>query len=70
MNTFQDQLGSSMRPASNPYERDGVLNSTAMAAQAGMQQATEFQMWASQQATSLAKLKLFATMAKNVNDQQ
>lgn len=70
MNTFQDQLGSSTRPTSNPYERDGVLNSTALAAKAGMQNATEFQMWASQQATSLARLKLFATMAKNVNDQQ
>jgi len=70
MNTFQDQMSSSMRTAGNPYERDGVLNSTAMAAQAGMQHATEFQMWVSQQATSLAKLKIFATMAKNVNDQQ
>ncbi len=70
MSTFQDQLSSSARPASNPYERDGTLNSTAMAAQAGAEHATEFQMWVSQQATSLAKLKIFSTMAKNVNDQQ
>lgn len=70
MSTFQDAWSSSMRSASNPYERDGVLNSTSMAIKAGAQQAVEFQVWASQQATSLAKLKIFATMAKNVNDQQ
>lgn len=70
MTTFLDQLTSSTNAARNPYERDGGLNSTALAAQAGAQQANEFQMWVSQQATSLAKLKIFATMAKNVNDQQ
>jgi hypothetical protein len=32
--------------------------------------AVEFDMWASKQATSLAKLKIFHTMAKQVNDQQ
>lgn len=70
MTTFQDHLNGSMDAAVNPYERDGELNSTAMATKAGMENATEFQMWVSQQATSLAKLKIFATMAKNVNDQQ
>jgi len=59
-----------MSTARNPYEREGVLNSTAMAAQAGMQQATEFQLWVSQQATAMAKLNIFAKLAKNVNDQQ
>ncbi|WP_296556147.1 hypothetical protein [Pigmentiphaga sp.] len=70
MSTFQDAWSSSLRGASNPYQRDGVLNSTTTAVQAGAQHAVEFQVWASQQATSLAKLKIFATMAKNVNDQQ
>jgi hypothetical protein len=32
--------------------------------------AVEFDMWVSKQATSLAKLKIFHTMAKQVNDQQ
>lgn len=39
-------------------------------AQHGAQQAMEFQLWVSQQATSLAKLKIFNTMAKSINDQQ
>lgn len=40
------------------------------AAQQGAAQAMEFQLWVSQQASSLAKLKIFNTMAKSVNDQQ
>lgn len=39
-------------------------------AQQGAAQAMEFQLWVSQQATSLAKLKIFNTMAKSINDQQ
>jgi len=70
MSTFQDQLTSSMHGARNPYERDGTLNPTVLGAQAGAERAVEFQLWVSQQATSLAKLKIFSTMAKSVNDQQ
>lgn len=40
------------------------------AAQHGAAQAMEFQLWVSQQASSLAKLKIFNTMAKSINDQQ
>jgi hypothetical protein len=40
------------------------------AAQQGAAQAMEFQLWVSQQASSLAKLKIFNTMAKTINDQQ
>lgn len=40
------------------------------AAQQGAAQAMEFQLWVSQQASSLAKLKIFNTMAKSINDQQ
>lgn len=32
--------------------------------------AVEFQIWVSKQATTLSKLKVFHTMAKQVNDQQ
>jgi len=42
----------------------------AQTAQEGAASAAEFQLWVSQQATSLAKLKIFHTMAKSVNDQQ
>lgn len=34
------------------------------------EEAMDFQLWTSAQATSLAKLKVFHTMAKQVNDQQ
>jgi hypothetical protein len=40
------------------------------AAQQGAAQAMEFQLWVSQQGTSLAKLKVFNAMAKTINDQQ
>lgn len=33
-------------------------------------EAMDFQLWAIAQAHSLAKLKTFATMAKNINEQQ
>jgi hypothetical protein len=45
-------------------------NLTVQAAQEASKNAIEFQLWTSQQATSLAKLKIFSTMAKSVNDQQ
>jgi len=70
MSTFIDQLVSSSGDGRNPYERDGTLNPSVLAAKAGAQRAVEFQMWVSEQATSLAKLKIFSTMAKNINDQQ
>lgn len=40
------------------------------AAQQASAQAMEFQLWVSQQGTSLAKLKVFNAMAKTINDQQ
>lgn len=72
MASFLDQLtnGGSSGDGRNPYQREGKLSPTVQAAQAGANQAVEFQMWVSQQATSLAKLKIFSTMAKNINDQQ
>ncbi len=68
MSTFQSQLGLNT-PTDNPTQRDGG-SATVAAAQAGAAQGVEFQMWVAQQASSLAKLKIFNTMAKNVNDQQ
>jgi hypothetical protein len=38
--------------------------------QQGFQEAQEFQLWASQQAQALGRVKVFSTMAKTINDQQ
>jgi hypothetical protein len=70
MATFQSQLGSGYASQDNPGLKQGTPNSMVSAAQQGSAQAMEFQLWVSQQATSLAKLKIFSTMAKSVNDQQ
>lgn len=40
------------------------------AAKASAAEAMEFQLWVSEAAHSLTKIKLFHTMAKNINDQQ
>ncbi|SFL98274.1 hypothetical protein [Rugamonas rubra] len=48
----------------------GADNPLGQAAQQGAADAMAFQLWVSQQATSLAKLKVFHSMAKQVNDQQ
>lgn len=69
MSTYQSQLGGT-RADQNPSMRQGSGNAMVASAQAGSAEAVEFQMWVSQQATSLAKLKVFSSMAKNVNDQQ
>lgn len=42
----------------------------AMQAQQNAQDAMAFQLWASSQSHSLARLKIFHTMAKTINDQQ
>lgn len=69
MATFQSQMNGA-QSSGNPSMRQGAVNSSVQSAQAGSEQAMEFQLWVSQQATSLAKLKVFSTMAKNINDQQ
>lgn len=49
---------------------DGGAGPLSKAARAGGQETMEFQLLVTQQASSLAKLKIFHTMAKQVNDQQ
>ncbi|MCA1324570.1 hypothetical protein [Herbaspirillum sp. alder98] len=70
MSTFQSQMAGGYQSQGNPSMRQGASDPMVGNAQAGAEQAMEFQLWVSQQATSLAKMKVFATMAKNVNDQQ
>ncbi|HWW08235.1 hypothetical protein [Collimonas sp.] len=72
MSTFQSKIasGSNGYPApDNPGARSGG-SAMIQGAQQGSAEAMEFQLWVSQQATSLAKLKIFNTMAKSINDQQ
>lgn len=65
--------GNGLRGASMPQEGYGLTNRvkspTAKAAQDSAAEAAEFQLWVSKQGTSLSKLKVFHTMAKQVNDQ-
>ncbi|MGI4938336.1 MAG: hypothetical protein ACRYF5_16585 [Janthinobacterium lividum] len=66
----------SFRNGLSPTDANGSAGKPAAStpmgqqAQAGAAQAMEFQLWVSQQATSMAKLKVFNTMAKSINDQQ
>jgi len=70
MATFQSLLGGA-QSQENPGLKQGTPNSPmAASAQQASAQAMEFQLWVSQQASSLAKLKIFSTMAKSINDQQ
>ena len=70
MSTYQSQMMNSSQSYGNPSLRQGGEDPLVQNAQAGSEKAMEFQLWVSQQATSLAKLKIFSSMAKNVNDQQ
>ncbi len=70
MSTFQNQLGSGSQLSDNPNLRQGTSNPMVQSAQQGAEQGIQFQLWVSQQATSLAKLKIFSSMAKSINDQQ
>jgi len=60
--------------AETPQPGSSMARTTATplgaSAQQGAHEAMEFQLWVSQQSTSLAKLKIFNTMAKSINDQQ
>jgi len=65
MSTYQSNISSGQGGAGvNPS------SSVGKSAQQGSQEAMEFQLWVSQQATMLNKLKIFNSMAKSINDQQ
>jgi hypothetical protein len=70
MSTYLNALGPAGEPRPGPAMARTVADPLGQAAQQGAAQAMEFQLWVSQQATALAKLKIFNTMAKSVNDQQ
>lgn len=48
----------------------GSTNPLAKEAQAGAEDAMAFQLWVSEQSQALGRLKVFHTMAKQINDQQ
>jgi hypothetical protein len=45
-------------------------NPNVQAAENGAQDAMEFQLWVAKQSAQLSRLKVFASMAKSINDQQ
>ena len=49
---------------------DRFQSDVAKSAQQASDEAVQFQLWVANQATSLAKLKVFHAMAKQINDQQ
>ncbi len=56
-----------------PPQGKGAPNPGSPVGQAAQQEAADavaFQLWVAQQASSLAKLKVFHSMAKQINDQQ
>lgn len=69
MTTFQSKIANDYSPQGNPGARSSG-SPMVQGAEQGSADAMEFQLWVSQQATSLAKLKIFSTMAKSINDQQ
>lgn len=56
-----------------PSQSQGAPSPASPIGQAAQQEAADamaFQLWVAQQASSLAKLKVFHSMAKQINDQQ
>jgi hypothetical protein len=71
MGTYQNGMGNtvSSQVSSGLQDKMANPNTTIQMAQQSAQSAQEFSLWVTEQATTLAKMKVFATMAKNVNDQ-
>ncbi|AKU24955.1 hypothetical protein MJ904_08740 [Massilia sp. MB5] len=70
MSSYQNGLSGGSQPRPGQSMDQTTATPIGRAAQQGAAEAMEFQLWVSQQATSLAKLKVFNTMAKTINDQQ
>ena len=70
MYSTRNGFGNTLLSQANYDPLKGSASPLPQAAQQGSKEAMEFQLWVSQQAHQLAKLKIFHTMAKSVNDQQ
>lgn len=70
MSSYLNAKAGNATAQSGPAMARTVATPLGDTAQQGAAQAMEFQLWVSQQASSLAKLKIFNTMAKSINDQQ
>lgn len=56
--------------ALDPFAASNIKDSRVADVKGSAEESMDFMLWTSAQATSLAKLKVFHTMAKQVNDQQ
>ena len=66
MSTYSSSINNGQKP---PMPGTDGSSPMAQAARDGAARAMEFQLWVSEQAASLSKLKVFHTMAKSINDQ-
>jgi len=69
MATFQSGLAGKNSSAGASLE-DKANQPGVQSAQQASQHAMDFQLWVEEQAATLAKMKVFASMAKSINDQQ
>lgn len=70
MSSYQNGFGNGANARPGSAMDKTAATPVGQAAQQGAAQAMEFQLWVSQQASSLNKLKIYNTMAKSINDQQ
>lgn len=70
MSSYQNGLGNGAAGRPSNAMENTTKTSMGQAAQQAAAEGMQFQLWVSQQATSLNKLKIYNTMAKSINDQQ
>jgi hypothetical protein len=70
MSTFQNPSVSSFQTQGSSIAAGKANDPNVQTAQNGAQEAMEFQLWVAKQSAQLSRLKVFASMAKSINDQQ
>jgi hypothetical protein len=70
MSTFQNPTASSFQTQDSRIAAGKMNDPNVQTAQNGAQDAMEFQLWVAKQSAQLSRLKVFASMAKSINDQQ
>jgi hypothetical protein len=70
MSTFQNPVASSFHTQDSKIAAGKMNNPNVQTAENGAQDAMEFQLWVAKQSAQLSRLKVFASMAKSINDQQ
>jgi hypothetical protein len=70
MSTFQNPAAGSFQTQGSKIAAGKMNDPNVQTAESGAQDAMEFQLWVAKQASQLSRLKVFASMAKSINDQQ